>query len=384
MSDTTEPKKNQKKRNNILTLLTLIFLLMGGGYALYYFLYGQYYESTDDAYVNQNIIYVTPQTSGIVDQVFVNKTQYVKAGEQLGRLDTRDAKLSYEQAKAALAQSVRKIHELHIKQKEAQASIALAQVKVNKAKGDLTRNKVLAKHNALAVNTYEHFKYTYQEANQNLQVMRQKLKSIQALIKDANISKNPEVQNAILQVKRSYLNLQRCNIVAPYAGVIAKKDFSIGENVGLDSTLLAIVPTQGFWVDANFKETQIRHMKIGQKVTLTSDLYGSSVTYNGKIVGISPGTGAVFSLLPAQNATGNWIKIVQRVPVRIKLDAKELQKHPLHVGNSMVATVDIRKQSGKAVITTIAPEKKYISSPLYKNAMKEADIITQQIIRRNL
>jgi len=372
------------KRNNILFFLLFLFIASGVAYAFYYSLYAKYYESTDDAYVSQNIIYVTPQTAGVVKQIFVHKTEYVNQGELLAKLDTRDANLSFETAKSTLAQTVRKIKALHIQAKEMQFAIALAKLKMQKAKTDFKRNQPLEKHHAIAINRFEHLEYAYKEAKQNLSIMHQKLKAIQAVIKDTNIAKNPQVQNAIVSLKRTYLTLKRCNIYAPHSGIITKKNFSIGENVSLQSTLLAIIPTDGFWVDANFKETQLRHIKVNQDVILTSDLYGKDVLYHGKVVGISAGTGSVFSLLPPQNATGNWIKIVQRIPVRIALDAKELQKYPLHVGNSMVATVDIHQQNAKNLSPIKMSKNSNFSSLLYKNAMQEATTIAQAIIRKNI
>jgi len=372
--------KNKKKRNGIILFLIIFFILSAVAYAFYYYSYAKYYESTDDAYVSQNIIYVTPQSSGVVTQVLVHKTQFVKKGELLGKLDTRNANILFNKAKANLAQTVRQIKKLHIEKQEAQLTIELAQIKLEKAKKDFLRNQQVKNQHALAINKFENFKYAYEEAKQNLKIAQQKLKSIKALVKDDNISKNPQVKNAILQLKQSFLNLQRCNIYAPISGTIAKKNFSIGENISIQSTILAIIPTKGFWVDANFKETQISKMRIGQDVKLYSDLYGKDTVFHGKITGIAPGTGAVFSLLPPQNATGNWIKIIQRIPIRIKLNPKELQKHPLHVGNSMEVTVNLKKQKGKA-ITKLKTTPKTIY--LYKKALKEADKIAENIIRQN-
>ncbi len=383
MSQTKHSSQKSHKRNNILFLLIFLFIASGVAYAFYYYLYAQYYESTDDAYVSQNIVYVTPQTAGVVNKIFVHKTQYVTTGELLGTLDTRDANLSFTQAKASLAQAVRKIKSLHIQEKEAQYNVALARLKMQKAEADFKRNQTLEQHHAIAINKFEHLEYAYKETQQTLKLMQQKLKAIHALVKDANISKNPQVQRTIAELKRSYLNLKRCNIYAPHSGIIAKKNFSMGENVSLNSTLLAIIPTQGYWVDANFKETQVRHIRMGQKVTLVSDLYGKDVIYHAKVIGIAPGTGAVFSLLPPQNATGNWIKIVQRIPIRISLDTQELKKHPLHVGNSMTVTVDVHKQNGKILTTNKKVQKSTLTTSLYKNAMKEADAIVEKIIKEN-
>ena len=365
-------------------MLALFFIVSGAGYAAYYHLYGKFYESTENAYVGQNIVYVTPQISGSVDEVYVSEMQYVKAGDLLGRLDSRNATLAFDEAKTNLAQTVRAVKQLHLQIEEAKKAISLAEVEVNKTGDDLKRNEFLIKKNAITDEKFKNLQYAYDAAYQNLQLMRKKLLSLQALVKDADLSKDPQVQNAALSVQKSYLDLQRCNIIAPISGIIAKKNFSVGENVGAQSTLLAIVPTEGFWVDANFKETQLEHMRIGQNVTLFSDLYGQDVVYHGKIEGISPGTGAVFSLLPAQNASGNWIKIVQRIAVRIALDPEEIKEHPLQVGSSMSATVDIHNQNGGILKQAKSPQTGDISFNLYQNALKEAAAVARDIIEQNL
>lgn len=375
--------KNKRKRNTILGIIALLFILASVGYSAYYYLYSQFYESTDNAYVEQNIIYVTPQIDGIVDKVYVNETQYVKSGELLASLDNRDMKLSYEQAKANLADTVRNIQKLYKQKEEAQTSLELSKIVLKKAKDDLARNEFLVKQHALTDVEYQNYKYTYDKENKNLEIAEQKIIELNAILKNKNITENPKIKKAALEVKQSYLNLSRCDIIAPVSGIIAKKRFNKGEHVGVTSTILAIVPMQGFWVEANFKETQLHHIKIGQDVKLHSDLYGKDVEYSGKVEGINPGTGAVFSLLPAQNATGNWIKIVQRVPVRITLNENELIKHPLHVGNSMQVRIDAHNQDGD-IYSKISAKKEDSSLPLYQDAIKEAEVIVEKIIKKNI
>jgi len=373
--------KNHKKRNTILVVLIIFFTLTTFLYLFYYYTYARYYETTDNAYVSQNIVYVTPQISGIVTEVLVDKTEYVKKGQLIGKLDSRDANISFNQAKANLAQTVREIKKLLLEKEEAQLAINLAKIKLQKAKDDFIRNKKAKNQNALSISKFETYKYAYKEAKENLNILQQKLKSIQSIIRDNNISNNPRVKNAILRLKKSYLNLQRCNIYSPVSGVVAKRNFSIGQSVSSKSTLLAIIPQNGFWVDANFKETQVKNIKIGQNVTLTSDLYGKNIIYHGKVAGISPGTGSVFSLIPPQNATGNWIKIIQRIPIRIELNPKELQKHPLKVGNSMYVKVNLQNQNSKTL--TILKNKSKNSNLQYKKALQKANEIAQNIIRLN-
>lgn len=375
--------KNKKDRNNILRLLALFFILAAIAYGAYYYLYAQFYESTNNAYVKQNIIYITPQINGIVDEVFVDETQYVKKGDLLGRLDNRDLKLSFEQAKANLANSVRDMQKLYRQKEVAISSLELAKITLKKSADDLKREKFLLKHHALANEIYLNFKYKHDNASKNLEIEQKKIAELNSILKNKKISNNPKIQKAALAVKKSYLNLKRCDIIAPSSGIIAKKRFNKGEHVGVTSTILALVPMHGFWVEANFKETQLRHIVIGQNVKLYSDLYGKDVKYSGKVEGISPGTGSVFSLLPAQNATGNWIKIVQRIPVRIKLDQDELIKHPLHVGNSMQVTINVRKHNG-TIYNKTSLKKQNPSKILYQHAIKESETIIKNIIKKNM
>lgn len=379
MSD--EIKRKKKKRNNILFVLIMIFVVIGISYTVYYKTYSQFYETTDNAYVKQNITYVTPQIYGVVDIVNIDVTQSVKVGDILAHIDSKDAELAFKKAKNDLAQSVRQIKKSYKQKDEIKSEIRLYKILVEKAKKDFDRNKVLTKNKVISQEKFDNSKYAYEEAKENLQIAKNKYLSLVAMINDKMITQNPQIKKAVLGVEQSYINLKRCDILAPTNGVIAKKNLSVGSNVAPSSMLLAIVPQNGFWVDANFKETQLENIRLGQSVKLYSDLYGKDVEYNGKVEGISPGTGSVFSLLPAQNATGNWIKVVQRVPVRIKLDQKELQKHPLHVGNSMEVVVNTHNRDIKRLQNLKKPR---YSSNLYSTALSDARKIAKRVIKQNL
>lgn len=377
----TPQKNNRKKRTRVLIFLSIFFILSGLVYTFYYYSHGRYFVSTDNAYVGQNIIYVTPQTSGNIDSVNVSEMQFVKAGDLLAHIDSRNQQLAFEEAKSALAQTVRAVKKLQREKNEAEHALTLAQVKLSKSEDDLKRNSYLIKKGAITDEKYKDLSYAHEAAQANVQIARQKVLSLEAIVKDDNISNDPQVQNAALRLQRTYLDLKRCDIIAPVDGIIAKKSLTIGQSVNPSSTLLAIVPQEDFWVDANFKETQLQHIRLGQNVTLISDTYGTDMTYHGKVLGIAPGTGSIFSLIPAQNATGNWIKIVQRVPVRIALDAKEIQANPLQVGNSMNVTVDLHDQNGGKLARVVPTNVQSVH--LYKDAMKEADEITKKIIEQN-
>lgn len=361
--------------------MIIIFVVIGLSYTAYYQTYVQFYETTDNAYVKQNITYVTPQTDGVVDQVNVDVTQIVKAGDILAHLDSKDANLAFKKAKNNLAQSVREIKKSYKQKDEIKSEIGLYEVLVAQAKEDFDRNKALIKRKAISKEKFDNTKYALDAAKENLQIAKNKYFSLMAMINDKSITQNPQIKQAALAVEESYINLQRCDILAPTNGMIAKKNLSVGSHVTPGTMLFAIVPQSGFWVDANFKETQLQNIRIGQSVKLYADVYGKKVEYSGQVEGISPGTGSVFSLLPAQNATGNWIKVVQRVPIRIKLNQEELQKYPLQVGNSIEVVVDTHDRENKKLQNL---KKSAYSSDLYSNVLKDAAKIVNEVIEQNI
>jgi len=226
-------------------------------------------------------------------------------------------------------------------------------------------------------------RYYLKEAKENLNIAKHNYQSIKVLLKGKNIYDNPQIKKAVLALDKAYINLQRCNILAPKSGIVAKKNFNVGSYVNPQTVIAAIVPKVGFWVEANFKETKLKNIRIGQKVKLYSDVYGKNRIFHGKVVGILPGTGSAFSLLPPQNATGNWIKIVQRVPVKISLNQKELLKFPLQVGSSMKVYVDTHIRDKKR-LTQAKIEQQNSKTNLYKDALKNANKIANDIIEKNL
>ena len=372
---------NKNKRNTILISLTLLMLTTGISYLIYYKLYGQYHETTDNAYVGENVIYITPQISGIVDEVNVHLTQKVKAGAILGHLNSDDYNLSFEISKNRLIQTVRSVKRLYKQKAEAKTAVALAKINLQQAKEELDRNTILYKTKSITKNSYDNYKYAYEKASKNFVISKQKAKALQDLTGNNKIKDNPQIKQAVMALKQSYLNLQRCTILAPTSGTVAQKNFSIGSHVTTENTLLALVAQENTWVDANFKEPKLKNIRIGQKVKLYSDMYGNKVVYHGKVKGIAAGTGSAFSLLPPQNATGNWIKIVQRVPVRISLDANELKEHPLHMGNSMEVDVDTHNRNNKVLKNIVTIENK---SQFYPQALKNAQKIANELIKKNL
>ncbi|MBU6488664.1 MAG: efflux RND transporter periplasmic adaptor subunit [Burkholderiales bacterium] len=357
MSDTqqtaasAQSQSNNGKRKRLMTLLVGVILIAAIAYGFYYFLVARFHEDTDDAYVNGNVVQITPQVTGTVIAVNADDTQTVKAGDPLVVLDGADARVSLQQAEANLAQTVRQVRGMFVNNDQYQAQIAQRQADLSRAQDDLRRRLTIAQTGAVSQEEISHARDTVKAAQAALDAAVQQLASSRALTSNTTVATHPNVLAAAAKVRDAYLNNARNTLPAPVTGYVAKRSVQVGQRVAPGTPLMAIVPLGSVWVDANFKEVQLKHMRIGQPVELTADVYGSSVVYHGKVVGFSAGTGSAFSLLPAQNATGNWIKVVQRLPVRIELDPKELQAHPLRIGLSMQADVDVKNDGGTQLST---------------------------------
>jgi membrane fusion protein (multidrug efflux system) len=366
MSDKQEAPANlrgnpkRKKALLILAATVAVVAVVWGGYE---WLVASHYESTDNAYVQGNVIQITPQVGGTVMSIHAEDTDFVKAGQPLVKLDPADAKVALEQAEAALGQTVRQVRTLYANNGSLAAQVALREADVTKAKAELARatddynrRAALVGNGAVSREELNHAQAQVNAARSSVAAAeaavvsaRQQLASNQAMTSGTDVEQHPQVRAAAAKVREAWLALQRAVLVAPVDGYVAKRSVQLGQRVAAGAPLMAIVPLNEVWVDANFKEVQLRKIRIGQPVTLTADLYGKRVEYEGKVAGLGVGTGAAFSLLPAQNATGNWIKVVQRVPVRVELDAKQLSEHPLRVGLSMEATVDVSQQDGRTL-----------------------------------
>ncbi|WP_434109627.1 EmrA/EmrK family multidrug efflux transporter periplasmic adaptor subunit [Paraburkholderia caffeinilytica] len=371
---------NNGKRKRMMTLLVIVILIAAVAYGLYYFLDARFHEDTDDAYVNGNVVQITPQVTGTVVAVNADDTQTVKAGDPLVVLDPADARVALEQAEANLAQTVRQVRGLFADDNQYQAQVAQRQSDLSRAQDDLKRRLTVAQTGAVSAEEISHARDAVKSAQASVDAAEQQLASNRALTANTTIANHPNVQAAAAKVRDAYLNNARNNLPAPVTGYVAKRSVQVGQRVSPGTPLMAIVPLGGVWVDANFKEVQLKHMRIGQPVELTADVYGSSVVYHGKVVGFSAGTGSAFSLLPAQNATGNWIKVVQRLPVRIALDPQELEKHPLRIGLSMQADVSIKDDQGGQLGQ--APNTVYQTNVFDKYG-DEADAEIARIISEN-
>jgi membrane fusion protein (multidrug efflux system) len=341
-----EQPANNGKRKRMMTLLVIVILIAAVAYGLYYFLVARFHESTDDAYVNGNVVQITPQVTGTVIAVNADDTQTVKVGAPLVELDPADARIALQQAEANLGQVVRQVRGLFADDAQYEAQVQLREADLSRAQQDLRRRLQVAQTGAVSQEEISHARDAVKTAQASLVAAQQQLASNRALTANTTVVNQPNVLAAAAKVRDAYLAYARNTLPAPVTGYVAKRSVQVGQRVSPGTPLMAIVPLNDVWVDANFKEVQLTHMRIGQPVEMTADVYGSSVVYHGKVVGFSAGTGSAFSLLPAQNATGNWIKVVQRLPVRISLDPQELAQHPLRIGLSMNVDVDIKNDSG--------------------------------------
>jgi membrane fusion protein (multidrug efflux system) len=328
-------------------------VLSGLGYAGYWFLDARYFESTDDAYVNGDVVQVTSEVPGTVLALNVDDTQIIKAGQSLLSLDPADARIAEADAEADLARAVRQVRGLFAQGQELRAQIEQREQAERTADEDLQRRHGLLEDGAISTEELSHARDAVTTTRANVSAARQQLSQTVAQIDGTTIADHPQVLAAEAAVRNAALALHRTELVSPVTGVIAKRSVQVGERVAAGTPLLAVVPLDDVWVDANFKEGQLERMRTGQPVTVRTDLYGHQVTYHGHLVGIGAGSGSAFALLPAQNASGNWIKIVQRVPVRILLDPNELRAHPLRVGLSTTVRVNLHDISGPLMTAAV-------------------------------
>ncbi|MFF7709321.1 HlyD family efflux transporter periplasmic adaptor subunit [Pseudomonas sp. NPDC007930] len=376
------PKANKGKRRLFLLLLLVIIVLAGIGVWVWHDLYGQWYESTDDAYVNGNVVAITPLTGGTVTSIGADDGDLVHAGQTLITLDPADARIALQNAQANLAKTVRQVRGYFSNVDAQKAQVLARKSDLQRAQDNYNRRKNLAAAGAISQEELAHARDDLISAQSTMANAEQTLATSRALVDDTVIASHPDVQAAAAQVRDAYLAQARATIVAPVTGYVAKRTVQLGQRLQPGATTMAVIPLDQVWVDANFKETQLRHMRIGQPVTLTADLYGSDVEYRGTVESLGAGTGSAFSLLPAQNATGNWIKIVQRVPVRIKLDGEQLKQHPLRIGLSTLADVDLHDQTG-AMLAQTAPQQASFTTDVYDKQLGEADDMINRLIHDN-
>ena len=392
----TRPRGSRARKRALLGVASLV-VLAAIAYGIYYALVLDHYESTDNAYVQGNVVQLTPQVGGTVVAINADDTDFVKAGQLLVKLDPADARVALDQAEAQLAQTVREVRTLFVNNGALQAQIASreadlarARSEVARAQDDVTRREPLVKTGAVGKEEFNHSttalamaKSAYAAAQSGALAAREQLASNQSLTQGVSIEQHPNVLRAAARVREAYLALARADLLAPVDGYVARRSVQLGQRVQAGAPLMSVVALNQVWVDANFKEGQLRRLRIGQPVVLEADVYGRKVDYHGTIEGLGAGTGAAFALLPAQNATGNWIKVVQRVPVRIALDPKEVASHPLRVGLSMDAKVDVTRTDGR-MLADASQRSVANQTHVFDQVSQKADAEVRNIIAANL
>jgi membrane fusion protein (multidrug efflux system) len=371
------------KRRRIMIIVATIFAIVGLLWFLFWFFVLSERERTDDAYVTGNQLTVSAQLSGTVVGVFANNTDLVKAGQVLVRLDPTDADTALDRAAGSLAQAVRQVREQQATSGQYDALVRVRRIELTRAEADLARRTPLLEQQAVASEEVKHSEEAVALARANLMQAQGQLAASQALVGGVPVRENPAVLVALAAYRDAWINSSRNAIVAPVAGYVAQRAVQLGERVQPGEALLSVIPLQDLWVEANFKEGQLRHLRLGQPTEVRSDLYGGSVLFHGKLTGVAAGTGAAFSLLPAQNASGNWIKVVQRVPVRVSLAPGDLARHPLRIGLSTTVTVDTHDRSG-AMLPLAPNNEPGASTDVYAADLVRAGAAAEDIIVRNL
>ena len=382
-TDTQNSSNNKsQQRKKGLSIFILLLLLISIGSAAYWYFFIKGFEETEDAYVSGNQVMVSAQVAGNISKINVDNMDPVQAGNVLLELDDTNAKLSFEQAKSNLANAVRQVSQLNYTVKQLKSAVRANEITLAQAQGNLNRRVQLVKDGAIDKESFQHAKEAVELAKANLTTSQNQLEANQALLLDGPLSEQPQIQSAVSNLKQAWLNLERTKIRSPIKGYVARRNAQVGQAVSVGGALMAVVTTDQMWLDANFKETQLTHMRIGQPVKIHFDLYGKDKTFDGKVVGIEMGTGSAFSLLPAQNATGNWIKVVQRVPVRIQLDPQQLAENPLRIGLSATVKVNVTDSQGET-LRDQAPTTTLYSTNVLQYDESAVNNLIESIIRDN-
>lgn len=380
-TQTSSNDKSQQRKKG-LSIFILLLLLIAIGSAAYWYFFIKGFEETEDAYVSGNQVMVSAQVAGNISKINVDNMDPVQAGDVLLELDDTNAKLSFEQAKSNLANAVRQVSQLNYTVKQLKSAVRANEITLAQAQGNLNRRVQLVKDGAIDKESFQHAKEAVELAKANLTTSQNQLGANQALLLDGPLSEQPQIQSAVSNLKQAWLNLERTKIRSPIKGYVARRNAQVGQAVSVGGALMAVVTTDQMWLDANFKETQLTHMRIGQPVEIHFDLYGKDKTFNGKVAGIEMGTGSAFSLLPTQNATGNWIKVVQRVPVRIQLDPQQLAENPLRIGLSATVKVNVTDSQGET-LRDQAPATTLYSTNVLQYDESAVNNLIESIIRDN-
>jgi len=372
----------QNRRRRWLVGLGAALALIALVWLAWWLLEARFYESTDDAYVAGDLVNVMSQVSGTVVSIAADETDRVQAGQELVRLDATDAEIALQEAEQQLARTVRQIRTVFATRDQLRAVAGQRRSDLARAQSDFDRRRDLAASGAVSGEELGHARDALKAARDALIAAEKNLAASSALVGHTGVADNPEVRAAATQVELAWLALARTSVRAPVSGYVARRTVQLGERISPGVPLMAIVPLGRLWLEANFREVQLRHMRIGQPAAVVADLYGGHVTFHGRVAGLGMGTGSAFALLPAQNATGNWIKVVQRVPVRIALDASELSAHPLRIGLSTVVTIEVRDASGPQLAQT-PPQEPVLATGAFDVDRSEIRARIEKIIEEN-
>jgi membrane fusion protein (multidrug efflux system) len=372
----------QNRRRRWLVGLGAALALIALVWLAWWLLEARFYESTDDAYVAGDLVNVMSQVSGTVVSIAADETDRVQAGQELVRLDATDAEIALQEAEQQLARTVRQIRTVFATRDQLRAVAGQRRSDLARAQSDFDRRRDLAASGAVSGEELGHARDALKAARDALIAAEKNLAASSALVGHTGVADNPEVRAAATQVELAWLALARTSVRAPVSGYVARRTVQLGERISPGAPLMAIVPLGRLWLEANFREVQLRHMRIGQPAAVVADLYGGQVTFHGRVAGLGMGTGSAFALLPAQNATGNWIKVVQRVPVRIALDASELSAHPLRIGLSTVVTIEVRDASGPQLAQT-PPQEPVLATGAFDVDRSEIRARIEKIIEEN-
>jgi membrane fusion protein, multidrug efflux system len=371
------------KRRRILLRIAVLFIVIGVLWVIYWQLVLTKRERTDDAYVNGNKVVISAQVPGTVVSVLTDDTQLVQAGQVLVRLDPVDAEISLARSASALAQAVRQVRQATSTAEQYDSLIATRKIELARAQADLAKREPLLAANAIAPEEVRHARESVELAKAALTQALRQARASHALVDGTPVQNNPTVLQAKTAFRDAWIAAQRNAVVAPVTGYVAERSAQLGQHIQAGQALMTVIPLHALWVDANFKEVQLRNLRIGQPTEVRSDLYGGGFIFHGHVTGMSAGTGAAFALLPPQNASGNWIKVVQRVPVRIEIDDRELAKSPLRVGLSATVTVDTTNRDGP-VLAGKAADKPVGDTEVYTQDLARANAEADQIVSRNL
>jgi membrane fusion protein (multidrug efflux system) len=377
------PAPTSSRRRKVLLLIALIFIVLGALWAAYWVLVLSKREETDDAYVNGNKVVISAQVSGTVIAVLTDDTQLVKAGQVLVRLDPTDAETSLNRAAGALGQSVRQVRVEKSSAEQYDSIIETRKFELQRAEADLAKREPLLADHAIAPEEVRHARESVELARAAVKQAALQAVAVHALVDGTDVQNNPTVLQSKAAYRDAWIAAQRNAVVAPVTGYVAERSVQLGQHIEAGQALMTVIPLNSLWVDANFKEVQLRHLRIGQPTQVRSDLYGGSYIFHGHVTGMSAGTGAAFALLPAQNASGNWIKVVQRVPVRIHIDDDDLVKSPLRVGLSATVTVDTTSRSGPVLAADVTDKAVGITQ-VYGQDLEKANTAVDNVVRSNL